>query len=63
MRVMISGAPATGKGTQCSRIVEKVCTRLAMTAAAGLDTACELAFTPAEPTMVDHFDFGRQPSR
>ncbi|KAA6418366.1 MAG: putative adenylate kinase chloroplastic-like [Trebouxia sp. A1-2] len=23
MRVMISGAPATGKGTQCSRIVEK----------------------------------------
>ena len=26
MRVMISGAPATGKGTQCSRIVEKVCT-------------------------------------
>lgn len=24
MRVMISGAPATGKGTQCSRIVDKV---------------------------------------
>ena len=52
MRVMISGAPATGKGTQCSRIVEKVFDRLAIKAAAAIIVACELAFKSAEPAMI-----------
>ena len=43
MKVMISGAPATGKGTQCLRILDKV-RMLACTV--DPDFLCK-AFTPA----------------